>query len=168
MLAYNALLKYHIYFAYPVRILELIGNIREFIIPKKTPKNINGKVPYRFLTHSGEKARLKAETVNGVHSLDIVTTYYVQFGLVNSIQDLLPYGQTQNLDLYRQQLKLAIDQKSPELTNWRGIVFHKDNTGQHASIVTLQKLRELGWEVLMHPPCSPGMPPRDYHVFLAL
>ncbi|GFX97190.1 hypothetical protein TNCV_556801 [Trichonephila clavipes] len=42
--------KYPIYSAYPVRFSELIGNIREFIIPKKTPKNINGKVPYRFVT----------------------------------------------------------------------------------------------------------------------
>ncbi|GFV62987.1 hypothetical protein TNCV_3177801 [Trichonephila clavipes] len=50
-LAYNALLKYPIYFAYLVHFLELIGNIREFIIPKKTPKNISGKVPYRFVTH---------------------------------------------------------------------------------------------------------------------
>ncbi|GFV00494.1 hypothetical protein TNCV_3644721 [Trichonephila clavipes] len=50
-LAYNALLKYRIYFAYPVRFSELIGNIRELIIPKKTPKNISGKVPYRFVTY---------------------------------------------------------------------------------------------------------------------
>ncbi|GFW06011.1 hypothetical protein TNCV_4478051 [Trichonephila clavipes] len=50
--AYNGILKYPIYFAYPVRFSELIGNIREFIILKKTPKNISGKVPYRFVTYS--------------------------------------------------------------------------------------------------------------------
>ncbi|GFT51496.1 hypothetical protein TNCV_51191 [Trichonephila clavipes] len=50
LLAYNSLLKYLIYFVYPVRFSELIGNIREFIIPKKTPKNISGKVPFRFGT----------------------------------------------------------------------------------------------------------------------
>ncbi|GFV28473.1 transposable element Tcb1 transposase [Trichonephila clavipes] len=33
--AYNAQLKYPIYFAYSVHLLELIGNIREFIIPKR-------------------------------------------------------------------------------------------------------------------------------------
>ncbi|GFT47336.1 c-Maf-inducing protein [Trichonephila clavipes] len=32
--------------------LELIGNKREFIFPKKTPKKISGKVPYRFVTQS--------------------------------------------------------------------------------------------------------------------
>ncbi|GFU52928.1 hypothetical protein TNCV_1142281 [Trichonephila clavipes] len=52
----HALLKYPpIYFAYPVHFLEMIGNIREFIIPKKTPKNISGKVPYRFVTIPSKK-----------------------------------------------------------------------------------------------------------------
>ncbi|GFU91127.1 transposase [Trichonephila clavipes] len=32
----------------------------------------------------------------------------------------------------------------------------------------LQKLRELGWKVLMHPPCSPVLTANDYHLFLAL
>ncbi|KAL9925456.1 histone-lysine N-methyltransferase SETMAR-like [Glossina fuscipes fuscipes] len=41
--------------------------------------------------------------------------------------ELLPYGQTINSDLYCQQLdrlKIAIDQKRPELANRRGVVFH--------------------------------------------
>ncbi|GFV65215.1 hypothetical protein TNCV_3683121 [Trichonephila clavipes] len=43
--------------------------------------------------------------------------------------ELLSHGQTQNLDLYCQQLdclKLAIDQKWPELANRRGAVFNQD------------------------------------------
>ena len=43
--------------------------------------------------------------------------------------ELLLYGQTLNSDLYCQQLdhlKLAIDEKRPELANRRGIVFHQD------------------------------------------
>ncbi|GFW31529.1 hypothetical protein TNCV_4419641 [Trichonephila clavipes] len=36
----------------PFIFLKLIGNIREFIFPKKTPKKISGKVPYRFVTNS--------------------------------------------------------------------------------------------------------------------
>ncbi|GFW82881.1 HTH_Tnp_Tc3_2 domain-containing protein [Trichonephila clavipes] len=35
----------------PYLFLELIGNKREFIFPKKTPKKIGGKAPYRFVTH---------------------------------------------------------------------------------------------------------------------
>jgi len=85
--------------------------------------------------------------------------------------ELLPYGQTLNSDLYCQQLdrlKEAIAQKRPALANRRGIVFHQDNARPHTSIVTRQKLRELGWEVLMHPPYSPDLAPSDYHLFLSM
>ncbi|GFU62578.1 mariner Mos1 transposase [Trichonephila clavipes] len=76
--------------------------------------------------------------------------------------ELLPYGQTLNLDLYCQQmdsLKLVIDPKRPELANRRGVVFHQDNARLHTSVVSLQKLWELVWEVLMHPPYSPDLEP---------
>ncbi|XP_012524787.1 histone-lysine N-methyltransferase SETMAR-like [Monomorium pharaonis] len=63
---------------------------------------------------------------------------------------------------------LAIDQKRLELANRRGVVFHHDNARPHTSIVTHQKLRQLGWEVLMHPPYSPNLAPSDYHLFLSL
>ncbi|GFY12992.1 histone-lysine N-methyltransferase SETMAR [Trichonephila clavipes] len=85
--------------------------------------------------------------------------------------ELLLYGQTLNSDVYCQRLdrlKLAIDQKRPELANRRGVVFHQDNARPHTSVVTPQKLWELGWEVLMHPPHSPNLAPSDYHLFLAL
>ncbi|EFN78228.1 Histone-lysine N-methyltransferase SETMAR, partial [Harpegnathos saltator] len=45
---------------------------------------------------------------------------------------------------------------------------HQDNARPHTSIVTRQKFRELGWEVLMHPPYSPDLAPSDYHLFLSL
>jgi len=34
--------------------------------------------------------------------------------------------------------------------------------------MTRQKLRELCWEVLMHPPYSPDIAPSDYHLFRSL
>ncbi|XP_012058558.1 PREDICTED: histone-lysine N-methyltransferase SETMAR-like [Atta cephalotes] len=63
--------------------------------------------------------------------------------------------------------KEAIAQKRPALAN-RGIVFHQDNARPHKSIMTRQKLRELGWEILMHPPYSPDLAPSDYHLFLSM
>ena len=63
---------------------------------------------------------------------------------------------------------LAIEQKRPALVNRRGIVFHQDNTRPHTSLMTRQKLREFGWEVLMHPPYSPDLAPSDYHLFLSM
>ena len=42
------------------------------------------------------------------------------------------------------------------------------NTRPHTSLVTRQKLRELGWEVLLRPPYSPDLAPSDYHLFLSM
>ncbi|GFW58814.1 hypothetical protein TNCV_4046531 [Trichonephila clavipes] len=39
----------------PYLFLELIGNEREFMFPRKTPKKISGKVPYRFVTTGSEE-----------------------------------------------------------------------------------------------------------------
>ncbi|GFT29297.1 histone-lysine N-methyltransferase SETMAR [Trichonephila clavipes] len=44
----------------------------------------------------------------------------------------------------------------------------KDNAKPHTSVVTHQKLWELGWKVLMYPPFIPDLAPSDYHLFLAL
>ncbi|GFX75200.1 histone-lysine N-methyltransferase SETMAR [Trichonephila clavipes] len=84
--------------------------------------------------------------------------------------ELLPHGQTLNSDLYCQQLdrlKPANDQKRPDLVNKRD-VFPQDNATPHTSVVTHQRLWELGWEILMHPPYSPELDPNDCYLFLAL
>ncbi|GFX17385.1 histone-lysine N-methyltransferase SETMAR [Trichonephila clavipes] len=79
--------------------------------------------------------------------------------------------QTLNSDIYCQQLgrlKVVTDKKWPALANRRGVAFHQDNATSHTSLVTPQKLWELGWKVLMHPPHSPDLAPNDYYLFLAL
>ncbi|GFV26601.1 transposase [Trichonephila clavipes] len=47
------------------------------------------------------------------------------------------------------------------------LVFHQVNARPHA-LVTRQKLWELDWKVLMHPPYSLNLPPNDCRLFLAL
>ena len=47
-------------------------------------------------------------------------------------------------------------------------MFHQDNARPHTSLMTRQNLRELGWKALMHPPYSPDLAPRDYHLFLSM
>jgi len=47
----------------------------------------------------------------------------------------------------------------------KGVVFHHDNA---TSLTTRQKLRELDWEILMHPPYSPDLALSDYHLFRSL
>ena len=71
--------------------------------------------------------------------------------------ELLPPNRTINSVVYIEQLtKLnnAIEEKRPELTNRKGVVFHHDNARPHTSLVTRQKLLELGWDILPHPPYS--------------
>lgn len=85
--------------------------------------------------------------------------------------EILEQGQTINSALYCQQLTRldqAIRNNRPELVNRKGVVFHHDNARPHTSLMTRQKLTELGWEVLMHPPYSPDIAPSDYHLFRSL
>ena len=67
--------------------------------------------------------------------------------------ELLPENQTINSNEYcsqLDQLKTALDEKCPELLNRKHIIFHQDNARLQLSLMTRQKLLQLGWEVLIH------------------
>ncbi|XP_014473025.1 PREDICTED: histone-lysine N-methyltransferase SETMAR-like [Dinoponera quadriceps] len=84
---------------------------------------------------------------------------------------LLPRNRTINTDVYCQQLdklNAAIKEKRPELVNRKGVIFHQDNSRPHTSFVTRQKLMELGWKLMLHPPYSPDITPSDYYLFQSL
>ena len=67
-----------------------------------------------------------------------------------------------------ERLRQAIEREWAELMNRKGVVFYHDNARPQTSLMTRQKLRELGWEVLMYPPYSPDITPSDYHLFRSL
>ena len=85
--------------------------------------------------------------------------------------ELLPPNRTINSVVYIEQLtKLndAVEEKRAELTNRKGVVFHRDDARPRASLVTRQKLLELGWDVSPRPPYSPDLAPSDYFLFRSL
>lgn len=82
--------------------------------------------------------------------------------------ELLPTNTTITAEVYCAQLDrlaTAIQQHRPVQTVVR---FLHDNARPHVAKLTRQKLIDLGWEVLPHPPYSPDLAPSDYHLFLAL
>ena len=86
------------------------------------------------------------------------------------LYELLPENQVINSNKYcsqLDQLKKALEEKHPELVNRKRIIFHQVNARPH-SLMTRQKLLQLGWEVLIHLPCSPDIAPLDFHLFQSL
>ena len=45
------------------------------------------------------------------------------------------------------------------------IIFHHDNAPAHKSVLAMGKLRDLRYELLEHPPCSPDLAPSDFCLF---
>ena len=108
---------------------------------------------------------------------DDIKSYLIQFfanknqkfyerGIMKELSILNSYHPTERSILTK--LNNAIEEKWLKLTNRKGVVFHHDNARPHASLVTRQKLLELGWNVLPHPPYSPDLAPSDYFLFRSL
>ena len=51
------------------------------------------------------------------------------------------------------------------MANRKRVILQHDNARPHASKITTQKINELEWELVPHPPYSPEIAPPDYHLF---
>ena len=105
----------------------------------------------------------------GLHPKKVMCIWWDWKGVL--YYELLPENQTINSNKYcsqLDQLKAALDKKRPELVNRKPINFHEDNARLHVSLMTRQKLLQLGWEVLINPPYSPDIAPSDFHLFRSL
>ena len=85
--------------------------------------------------------------------------------------EVLEHGQTINADLYCEQLdrvNQSLIENYPAIVNRKGVILQHDNARPHCAKRTMEKINELGWEVLPHPPYSPDIAPSDFHLFRSL
>ena len=70
--------------------------------------------------------------------------------------------------------KSTTQQKASRNSQWKTEksvnrkIFHQDNARLHVSLMTRQKLSQLGWEVLIHPPYLPDIAASDFHLLGSL
>jgi [histone H3]-lysine36 N-dimethyltransferase SETMAR len=79
--------------------------------------------------------------------------------------DILPPGTTMNSAVYCEQLDIVARKLRGKQ---RKVLLLHDNARPHVSSMTRQKVKELGWDVVPHPPYSPDLAPTDYHLFRSL
>jgi len=100
----------------------------------------------------------------------MLCVWWDQEGVV--YHELLQPGQTVTADRYRQQvinLKNALLEKRPKWAKRHGkVILLHDNAPSHTARSVKEAIKELGWEVLPHPPYSPDLAPSDYYLFASM
>lgn len=126
-----------------------------------TPESKQASMEWRKKGETGPvkaKSRLSAGKV-------LATVFFDQRGLLHL--DFLHERRTINATYYCQiltEVRLAYRRKRRDLPMRKVILLH-DNARPHTAALTVQKLEQLGWETLEHPPYSPDLSPCDFHVF---
>ncbi|KAF2362768.1 Transposase type 1 [Trinorchestia longiramus] len=98
----------------------------------------------------------------------MVTVWWSAIGVIH--YSFLGVNETINAERYCNYLAVMharLSEKRPALVNRRGPILLHDNVRPHVARMTVQKLRELGYETLTlpHSPYSPDLLPTDYHLF---
>ncbi|XP_052830215.1 histone-lysine N-methyltransferase SETMAR-like [Octopus bimaculoides] len=96
----------------------------------------------------------------------IVTLWWSAAGLIH--HNFLDPGKTTTVEKYCQKMDEMYKkqrQQQPALDNRKGPILLHDNARPHVTQLALQKLNELSYETLPHPPYSPDLSPTDYHFF---
>ncbi|CAJ0931347.1 unnamed protein product, partial [Mesorhabditis belari] len=82
--------------------------------------------------------------------------------------EVLDSGQTVTANLYQGQLDRVDQALRRQGVDTASTKFLHDNARPHVAKITQQKIEEMGWEVLPHPPYSPDLAPSDYHLFRSM
>lgn len=80
----------------------------------------------------------------------------------------LPTGEVVNSDTYcdyLDKMHTKLKKQWPALCNRQGPILLQDNARPHVSVKTIQKLSDMKYELLRHPPYSPDLAPSDFHLF---
>jgi len=124
---------------------------RMTIIYEKDQKQV---IKARWSFANGEKARIDAKKNYAVCSGKGIIHY-----------ELLP---SQPIDSTINNWKDYTKQSRESNHNWSIGKSSSSITPDPTSLATRQKLKELGWKVLMHPSYNPDFAPSDYHLFWSL
>lgn len=106
----------------------------------------------------------------GLHpSKTLITVWWNYKGIIHT--DYLPPRKTIKADIYCAEIDVVrakLQKTDPALVNRRGIILLHDNARPHTAKMTQEKISQVGWELLPHPPYSPDLSPTDYHLFLSM
>lgn len=96
----------------------------------------------------------------------MITVWWSASGLIH--YNFLKAGESITAQSYCNEIDVMhqkLLQNQPALVNRKGPILLHDNARPHVSRLTMQKLHDLKYEVLPHPPYSPDLSPSDYYMF---
>ena len=115
----------------------------------------------------GKDEQPESQPKAGLHPLKVVVSVWWDCkGVIH--YELLPHNTNLTATLYCQQLDRLATKIAEKRSNHSTIRFLHDNARPHTARMTHQKLLDLGWEAMPHPPYSPNLAPTNYHLFLSL
>lgn len=126
-----------------------------------TPESKQASMEWR---KQGEPGPVKAKSRLSAGKV-LATIFFDQRGLLHF--DFLHERRTINAAYYcdiLSEVRLAYRRKRRDLSIRQVVLLH-DNARPHTAALTREKLEQLGWETLEHPPYSPDLSPCDFHVF---
>lgn len=115
-------------------------------------------------THRGSPPPRKAKVVASAGKV-MASIFWDSKGIL--LIDYLPKGKTISGQYYADlldRLLIMIREKRPGLLK-KKILYHHDNASVHTCRTAMQKLEELRFEIIDHPPYSPDLAPSDFHLF---